>query len=249
MKESSIMPKELYEWYFLDVMKYRNLVAVEPYEWFCGTWCVMSILNFFLWTTFWTKDTLDMITMAKFKDYNGKDTIDESEILLYLSQLGFKTTWLGMTEDYLKKYIADPLWFLQWQWIDFQSNISFDDSVKATEKLLRHQNFSLWEQISSVKEIIEMYQKRNRVFIIWWDYYILRDDEDMRENNESAWHLVLCNWIDQHTWKLRIFDPGPYARNNELIETSRIEKAILYSWQPLSIMMIEYEPRATILDA
>lgn len=250
-EENIISNSQYYDEYSVDIIKYRNFTIVEPYSWFCWTWCMMGILNYFLWTTFWTKDTLDLITLVKFKDYNGKDTIDESEILLFLANMGFKISWFGITKEYLQNYVQDPKKHFQELGIDYQSNIDFEDSQKATKQLLISKNFTLWNNLlkdSDMYNIIKTYQRKNRVFLIWWDWYILRDEEEMRESNDSAWHLVVCSWIDEKTWEFIIHDPGPYMNNHSKISLDRLIKAITYSKQPLSFMMIEYEPWIDILQ-
>lgn len=243
---SDNLSQEPYPEYKKDIILYKDFVAVEPYDNFCWTGCVMSVLNYFFGTSFWTKDTLDIISLVKGWMYNGSDVIDEMEIAIFFYKLWLKISMYWYSKNELQKYINDPKQYLANKNISYHENICFIDSVKAAQSILDSNDINLVDITSkSMYQVISENQKKNTVFMVWWDYYALRSEE-YRRIEEYAWHLSICTGVRNDNFIMH--DPGPYAKQWFLLSQTDMHKAITMYGEGVTFIWIEYPKWEDILN-
>lgn len=221
-------------------MSNRWFVIVEPVQWYCGVGCLMGILNYFFMTSFWTKDTFDIATLAKFWefDFQNNYNVDDYNIAYFLAKMNFKislfSSLLGSFEDFWK----DPIAFFKKNNINYYPEINLDDSVNVYKKMKSEKNITFIENEKfDIFELIKHKQNRSTLFLLGGDYYVLRWEKRPEGVNHSG-HFVVCSWIKEE--KFIIHDPGPDIKMEYLVEKETLYKAIKYYGWDLYCIMIEY---------
>ncbi len=215
----------------------RKFIVVEPLKWYCWIGCLMSILNHFLMTSFSTKDTFDVLKLVKYHwKFQPGQTADDLEIAYFLSNLWFRVEFYLDKSECLEKYATDPKKYLQENNITQYPEMNMTDSSKITKKILEDGKIGVvYDENLDIYNLIEKRQARNTLFLVWWDYYTLRNEK--RESGHSG-HYVVCSGVQEG--KFLIHDPGPDIAFEYFVDIGTMKKAMQYYWNKESLMIITY---------
>ncbi|MBI5595755.1 MAG: hypothetical protein HY928_06665 [Elusimicrobia bacterium] len=228
-----------------DLILYKPLRVVEPYEGFCGTGCAMTVLNHFLGTSFSAKDSLDVLALIKGREVGPDDAADEIELARFLGRMGLAVTLYGYTPELMADYVRSPAAFLRRHGIAHYPKVDFGDSTAAARAVLGGGSGMRIGGLADPWNVISAQQAAWRLFIVGGDYYVFRDEEHRRQD-EHAGHLTVCSGTRGTSFV--IHDPGPYAIHELAISRRRMRKSTTYYGGAPTFIMIEHERWQTILS-
>lgn len=200
----------------------------------------MGVLNYYFKTSFWTKDTHDIIAISKFWfwDFYNNWVLDTYNIWYFLARLNFKITYYSQDEWWFEDFAKNHILYCKKRDITAIDGYNFDDSIRFYDFLKQEKNVSFVENKNfDLFELVKHKQHRSVLFLLWLDYYTLRN-EPRNSNFPHWWHFVICSGIRDD--KFIIHDPGPDVIFEMLVDKNILYKAIKYHWWFLDCMMIEY---------
>lgn len=222
-------------------MSNRGFVIVEPIAGFCWIGCLMGILNYYFIMWLWTKDTYDYAVLVKFGDFNWQDNFIATSynIWYFLARLNFKITYYSQEIGGHEAFAKNPEAYFHDRNIIYYPQTNLQDSVKTYHKMKEEKNISFIENPNfNLFELIKHKQHRSTLFLLSWDYYILRWEERPRDSWHAG-HFVVCSGIRDD--KFIIHDPGPDIKMEYLVDKNTLYKAMsYYGDKELYCMMIEY---------
>lgn len=222
-------------------MEKRWFIIVEPIAGFCWVGCFMWIMNYYYRMSLWTKDTYDMAALLKFWDFDWKYNynINSFNIWYFLARMNFKITYFWQEVGWNEAFSENPEKYFKDRNIAYYPEISIKDMQNVYKKMKQEKNIYFVENPNfDLFELIKHKQHRSTLFLLWWDFYIMRWLERPKDIWHSG-HYVVCSWI--RDGKFIIHDPGPDIKLKYLVEPETIYKAMKYYWEKeVTCMMIEY---------
>lgn len=228
-----------------DLILHKPLRVVEPLGGFCGTGCVMTVLNHFLGTSFSAKDTLDVLALIKGREVGPNDAADEIELARFLGRMGLEVTLYGYTPELMADYVRSPAAFLRRHGIAHFPRIDFRDSIAAARTVLGAGAGVRFGGLADPWDVIADRQAAWRLFIVGGDYYVFRDEEHRRQDGHAG-HLTVCSGTRGTSFI--IHDPGPYAIHEMAISRRRMRRSTTYYGGTPTFIMIEHGRWRTILS-
>jgi len=208
---------------------------VEIGWWKCWAWCVMWITNYFFDTAFWSKDADDLIILIRQKPFEHWAMFSETEMVNFLANLWLKIKLYYGEAWYYEKFAKD--WIdTAFDWVEWLNSWI---SQKFAKKILNHKNIKIIYDKNISKNsfnIIKKNQSKNKIFILWWDYFELNQ---LKRWNDFWWHFFLSSWVEWNNFI--IHDPWPPAKYNEKVDKNIVEKSMTYDKLVWLLIEVEYE--------
>lgn len=226
-----------------DLIMHKPVSVVEPVAGFCGTGCVMTVLNHFLGTSFAAKDTFDVLAMLKGREVGLGDTADEIEISRFLGKIGFGVTLYGFTRSTLAEYAGSPSAFMKQRGIVHYPSVHVADSARAARAVLSGSGVAIGG-VADPWATVSRERAKWRLFIVGGDYFVFRDGE-FRRSGGHAGHLTVCSGTK--AGKFVIHDPGPYAISERLVSRARMSRSTMYYGGDPVFIMVEHAAWKTAL--
>ncbi len=211
---------------------------VEPRSWKCWAWCVMWIMNYFFDTEFSAINSDDITSLVRQKPFEFGVIFTESEMINFLANQWLKIKLYSSNIWYYEKFAKD--WIDKW--FDKMDILNKDLSQKFTKKIIKHKNVEIIydnDLIKNTFDIIKKNQSKNKLFVLWWDYFELRQFE---KNNNSWWHFFISDWVEWGDFIIQ--DPWPPVLFNWKIDRKIVEKAMSFiDWKknPWLLIQVEYK--------
>lgn len=187
----------------------------------CWAWALMNILNYFWWTTFWLKDTFDVEILSRFWHFDWEERVSETEICYFLAKMNFKIEeYSSASKWYLNLFIEKTEEHQKKHWYIPHYQVDMNRTVECMKNLINSKNYTIFEEVENIKDIILKKSDGNHMFLFWLDYNNLY----WINNGSVEWHIMASIWFEKWNEKISLIDTCPrweiiYKTYEELVDS------------------------------